>query len=1012
MVYDNNLVTYNRGLELYEKQKYGPAKKQFEKAVDRIGNQNSELSANAHYYNAACALELFHKDAEFLLKEFIKNYSTSTRVEDAWFLLGNYNFRKKKWEESIEFYDELQVITLNEPRKSEYLFKKGYSYFQLDSLDQAASLFYQMEDQTNIYFAPGTYYLGHINYDQKKYAAALKSFKRLENHDQFGSVVPYYIIQIYHFQENFDEVISYGTPLLESKSIKRKPEISRVIGDAHYNKEEYETAVPLLETFIQSNIAKQKEDYDTLGYALYRSGKSDRAAEQFSKISYADDAIGQSALYQMGEAYLRAGKKSYAGNAYKSASRMDFDPKVKEDAMFKFALVSYELAYDPYDGAIEAFKQYAEAYPNTKRAQEAYDYLVNIYLTSKDYDAALSSIDAYENPDIRLREAYQRIAYNRGVELYEERKFDQAKAYFDRSLKYRQSKQLTSLSHYWKSECNYYQENYDEAIKGYEEFIYSPGAALTPFFNLANYNVGYAYFQQDKFLEAPSWFRRYTSVRQDPDSVKIADANLRIGDCYFMLNQYDAAQIYYSEAVQLGKSDPDYALYQKSVTSGLLKKQNDKLIGLQALVKEYPKSRYLDASFYEIGRTLIAMGEDKKALESLNRVVADFPGSSYVRKALVSIGQTHYNAGRDDEAAKTFEKIIKDYPTYEDSREALIGLKNIYIDRGDAAGYESYVSGLGFVDFSESARDSLYYEGAESHYFDGNCKETVEALTKYLSQFKKPIFGLNAHYYRADCLLRMGRAKDALADFEYVADKPKNKFTEPALVQVAKAAYDRADCAAALAYYKRLSMLGEYPENLLIAELGQMRCNYQLKNLQGTIASATIAMEMDNINEKQRNESNLMVAKANLELGSPTEAAHFLEIVRETGSNSQAAEATYLTSRLLFNRDSLDSAEALVFQVIENYRSESFWVAKALILLSDIYMTKGDLFQAKATLEAVIENYKEGGEILVQARQKLDDIIEIENRPLKEFENEIEIDLNAIDTVESPVLTKDTIDNE
>lgn len=1012
MVFDNDLLSYNRGLELFEKQKYGAAKDQFEQAISIIDDQNSEISANAHFYIAECALELFHKDAEFLLKEFIRNYSSSPRVADAWFLLGNYNYRKKKWDEAIQYYNELQVINLEEPRRSEYLFKNGYSELQMKDLDNAAGLFFQMDDQSSVYFAPGTYYLGHINYSQKKYAAALKSFKGLEDHELFGDVVPYYIVQIYHFQEDYDEVIEYGKSFLEDENVKRKPEISRVVGDAYYHKENYKEAVPFLQEFMDSKNNKQKEDYYTLGYALYRSGSYDKAAEQFSKISYSDDKIAQSALYQMGEAYLKAGKKTYARNAYRSASGMNYDDKIKEDALFKYAQLSYELSYDPYDGAIAAFKEYITSYPNRERTKEAFDFLVNIYLTSKNYDAALESIEEYTNPDIRLKEAYQRIAYNKGVSLFLDRNFNAAIVYFDKSSVYPQNKEVTALAEYWRAESFYYKGSYSEAVRAYEKFIYSPGAALTPYFNTANYNVGYAYFQQDKFLEAPSWFRRFTSVKSEKDLVKLSDANLRIGDCYFMLNQYDAAQIYYTEAVGLGKSDPDYALYQKSMTSGLLKRPNDKLLGLESLVKSYPKSKYLDASYYEIGRTLIALGNDAKALENLQIVVSKFPGSSYVRKALVSIGQTHYNAGKDDEALAVFTKIIKDYPTFEDSREALIGIKNIYIDRGKAGEYDVLVNELGFVDFSEAARDSLYYEAAESQYFDANCKESVESFTKYLSMFDKALFGLNARFYRAECLMKMGQAIEALRDYKYVIDQPKNKFTEAALVYVARNAFDNQDYPSALGNYKRLSLIAEHPENVFESEIGQMRCNYQLNNYQGAISNAIIALESDKANAKLKDEANLIIAKSNLQLNNYSESKMYLDKVIATSIPSQAAEALYLKARILFNEDQLDESETIIFKVVEGYRSEAQWVAKSLILLSDIYVTRGDLFQAKATLQAVIDNYKGGGEVMIQANDKLKTILEIESRPVVIEKESFEIDFNSSDSNNIEGLPSENLKNE
>lgn len=1001
LIYDNDLVSYNRGLELYEKQKYGAAKEQFERAVKVIGDQNSEVSANAHFYIASCALELFHKDAEFLLKEFIRNYSTSPRVNDAWFLLGNYNYRKKDWDEAIEYYDQLQLVDTEEPRKSEYLFKKGYSYFQEEMLDEAASQFFQMKDETSVYYAPGVYYFAHINYEQGNYATALKSFKSLEGHDQFGEVVPYYIVQIHHFQEEYGEVISYGKPFLENNDVKRKSEISRLVGEALYHRERYDEAIPYLEDFMQGRNAKEKNDYYVLGFAYFKNRQYDEAAEQLSKISYSEDLVGQNALYHMGEAYLQADKKSYARNAYRSASKMDYDPELKEDALFKYAQLSYELSYDPYDGAISAFKEYIAAYPNRERTKEAFDYLVNIYLTSKNYDAALASISEYKNPDIRLREAFQRIAFNKGVLYYQERNFDQAITYFEKSLTYPQNKVTASEAHYWKSESFYYLGSYSKAVKSYEAFIYSPGAVLTPYFNLANYNIGYCYFQQDKFIEAPSWFRRYTSVRSEKDKEKLCDANLRIGDCYFMLKQYEAAETFYADAVKSGASDPDYALYQLAITSGLVKKYDKKLEYLNKLTANYPKSNYLGAAYFEAGRTHINLGQDDQALTNLNKVVSDYPGSSYARRALVSIGQTHYNAQRDDEALTVFKSIVEKYPTYENSREALIGIRNIYIDRGKVEKYNEFIELLPFASFSEVSMDSTNYQGAENLYFDGNCKEAVDAFNRYLTRFDQPIFEINARFYRAECRRKMGQYKESAKDYAFVADQPKNRFTESALVQVARNSFEQGRHPEALAHYKRLSLLGEYKDNLLESEVGQMRCNYLLNNYQGAIANAIIALETDTtkITPSLRNEAHLIIAKSNLQLKNPGEADIYLQKVREEGSPSQASEAMYLQARKLFAADKLDETETLIFEMVEKHRSEAKWIAKALILLSDVYVTRGDLFQASATLKNIIDNYKPEDDVKNQAREKLKNIEDLQNQTGEEAEEEIEIYFNATDSL-------------
>ncbi|GAB4374951.1 MAG: tetratricopeptide repeat protein [Salibacteraceae bacterium] len=1002
MVYDHDLLYLQKGVELYEKQKFGAAKKQFERLMKTGINEESEVYATAEYYVASCALELFHRDAEYLLKQFIQHHPASPRVTDAWFLLGNFNYRKKDWEDAIHYYRQISPADLNESDRSEYLFKLGYAYFQTNQKEEAANLFYQLKDPQSIYYAPGVYYLAHINYEKGNHASALSGFQSLADHPQFRDVVPYYIVQIYHFQEEYDKLIEYGKPFLNNTDVKRRDEISRLVGEALFKKERFEEAIPYLEDYMKGRSAKRKEDYYILGMAYFRSGNYRKAAETLSKITYTDDALAQNALYHMGEAYLKAGNKTYASNAYRAAANLNFDPAIAEDALYKHAQLSYELSYDPYDGAIAAFKEYIERYPNSERKQQALDYLVQIYLTSKNYDAALRSIEEYKDPDIRLKEAYQRIAFNRGVELFQEREYNKAISYFDKALVYDQNKEITALANYWKAEALYYQGRYTEAIDQYQKFIYSPGAALTPYFNLANYNIGYALFQQDKYIEAPQWFRRFTSVRSEKDESKVADANLRTGDCYFMLNQYDAAQTYYALAAKSGKSDPDYALYQLAMTYGLQGKREQKLAELQKLVDKYPQSSYLAAAYYEIGRTYIALNNNKLALEWLQKVVDQFKGSSYVRTALISIGQIHYNEGRDAEALSIFERIVKEYPNYEDAREALLGIERIYVDRGEPEKFEAYIDQLGFVDYSESSRDSLNYEAVENLYFNGQCKEAVEGFTKYLSRFEKALFTINARYYRGECLMKMGNIEEAMKDFAYVADQPQNRFTESALVQLARHAYSKGNCAEALAYYQRLSLLGEYKANLLEAEIGQMRCNFALKNYQGAIANALVALENEKLDPKIATEAKLIVARSNIMLKNHTEAIEYLEKVRQKGSPSQAAEATLLLAETHYNLDMMDTAEAIVFELVEKYKGEAKWVAKGLLLLSDIYMNRGDIFQAKVTLESIIQNYKPEDEVKTAARQKLATLQELENQPEDETDEDIEIYFDGTDSLKLP----------
>ena len=79
---------------------------------------------------------------------------------------------------------------------------------------------------------------------------------------------------------------------------------------------------------------------------------------------------------------------------------------------------------------------------------------------------------------------------------------------------------------------------------------------------------------------------------------------------------------------------------------------------------------------------------------------------------------------------------------------------------------------------------------------------------------------------------------------------------------------------------------------------------------------------------------------------------------------------------LNYLNDSLQMAETIIYQLANDFTSD-YWIAKGFILLSDIYAQKGNDFQAKATLQSIIENY-EGEELLIIARKKFEQILEIE----------------------------------
>ena len=153
-------------------------------------------------------------------------------------------------------------------------------------------------------------------------------------------------------------------------------------------------------------------------------------------------------------AIFRKEIKNVHSLAFGEASKLNFDKKIKEESLFNYAKLTYETSYSPFGEVIAAFQEYIDLYPGSERIQEAYDYLVATYMQVKNYKAALASLDKIRNKDSRLEEAYQRVAFFRGLELFKNMEIEASIDMFDKSLKYEKyNRQFRARAIYWRGEA-------------------------------------------------------------------------------------------------------------------------------------------------------------------------------------------------------------------------------------------------------------------------------------------------------------------------------------------------------------------------------------------------------------------------------------------------------------------------------------------------------------------------------------------------------------------------------
>lgn len=944
---------YRTGVELFDKKKFGAALKSFQNITETNKNPKSLIRIDAEYYIAACAIELFNKDGEWRMKKFIEMHPESNKVRWGYFYLGKSNYRKKKYPEALEYFEKVDVYELTKEDLYEFRFKRGYSYVETKNNEKAKNDFYEIKDIDNKYAKPAKYYYSHISYTEKNYVVALEGFQVLQGDETFGSVVPYYIAQIYFLQGKYDDVIKVAPALLnDSTHAQKKGEINRIIGQSYYYKKQYAEAIPYL---LKGPVASTADNYQ-LAFAYYKSNNLKEAIPYFEKAAINEDSLAQNACYYMADCYLKSNDKAKARSAYYTAYSLGFDKQIREESLFNYAKLCYETGFSPYNDAVKYFQQYITEYPQSQNKDEAYQYLVNCFHSTKNYEGAMHIIEKMNSEEPRIKQVYQQLAYFRAINFYNNNLTDSAKKYFNMVFRLNNDPVITAQSKYWLGEISYHGKAYNNAIDAWETFQLMPGSFNTKEYDASNYNIGYAHFMSKNYAEAGISFRKYLMSKKLDDATKAADANVRTADCYFMTKTFNSAADYYETAIALNKVDVDYSIYQKALCNGLLKNYKEKINDLALLQKQFPSSPYIVSSVFETAESYKLSGDVENAITYYNKIINDYSTSSYVTRSIKTVGFLYYNQNKYDKAFTYLDKIVKQNPKSDEAKDAIETIKKIFKEESRPDELEAYMNSIG-TSISVSELDESYWDKASGLYYDKkDCDAAIPEMQKYIGKFPDGKYITEANFCLAECAYSKNDYATAMPAYKYVLSKPRNIHTEIALVKVSYLLYKEQKYSEALPFYQQLQDAAESSQNMLAAKLGSMRCAFYTKNYEVCINECNKVLNNEKLTQQQTIEARQMKAKSLYEVNRHDESVGDFNYLAKNARSDAGAEAYYFLAQIHFEKKELKEAEKSVNILINYPYTNNDWNTKAMLLMSDVYSERKEYTNAEAVLKSVIEN--------------------------------------------------------
>lgn len=968
---------YYGSVDISSNKIYGYSYFTFDNFEEQLRDRESVFAAFANFSRAQAAYQLLNNDAIHHLLTFLKTYPQNGYAKNAQFYLANIEFRNKRYSKSLEIYRDIDAYHLSDEELNEYYFKYGYSTFMMEDYATARTMLNKVAANIDSpYSSAAKYYLGHIAYAEKNYSVALSYFNELKNDNNFGSIVPYYIVQIYYYQEKYNELIEYAEPLVAEAVASRLPEIILLLAESYFVQKNYAQALKYYQSYLDKTKTTSLDPITSykIGYCYYQAGRCDQAIQYFQRSIGVNDSITQNAHYHIGYCYINTGNKKFARTAFHEAYKIGKNPILTEDALFHFAKLSYELDMNPYNEAIRALIDYITTYPQSHRVDEAYDLLINLYFQTRNYREALASIEKIRNPNEKFLQAYQQLAYYHGVDLFLNKKFTDAIDAFKKSQKYPYDRPIYAESIFWTAEAFYQMNLIDSALFWYQQFQKNPFSARTEYLVLSYYSLGYCYFQKKQYDRAITQFRLFLERYKKQDEI-LQDAYVRLADCFLVQKRFDDALTYYDRAYNLQGNSRSYALFQRGIVKGIKKDYQGKIQDLKAFTNTYRNDPLFVEAIYETAFTYELLEDYTNAISLYQNIIQNYKTSPHRVRAMKKLGLLYYKLERNSDALALLQKAVEEFPGSDEAREAMYVIRNIYTEQGDPEGFIAYTQRLGAT-LGVSEQDSISYTAAENLFFRGDCASASQAFDRYIKNFPQGAFLLNAHFYKAECDFTMKRYDQALRSYEYVIGNPWNRFSERSLINAAQIHYINKNFAKAAEYYSMLEEKATTRDNLLLARLGVMRSFYQAKHYRKAITAAEKVLQMDS--REHNHEARAIMGVAYFEIEDyPASQQQWQELIRL--NNEYAAQAYYYQALINYRIGRPAEAERLIFELMSKLPSYEYWIARSFLVLADIYADRGDYYQARHALQGVIDNY-EGVDIVAEARQKLQNIEQMQNR--------------------------------
>lgn len=527
------------------------------------------------------------------------------------------------------------------------------------------------------------------------------------------------------------------------------------------------------------------------------------ASIHFDKLllDYSDiDEMHSAARYYSGESLLNLGEKQAAKERFEFLVNNFRWSSFRDAALYRLGLIYFDAKH--FEQSRNRLNTLLAEYPSSEFVGRSLYWIGESYVEEDKIDDAIKLLE----DAVSVKKGNRYIDYSiYTLANVHERKGDYRKAveYYDQLLSFYKESKFASIAQFRIGYCYFKLKDYQSSVL---ELNNPAIKELDPSINSeATYLLANAHYQLSEFGQAESVLT--TFVNEYPNSYLIRNAKYNLGWSYFQQNKYDDAYKTFDELSLLNDSIGVKSFYWKAESKRYSGRSTEALSLFNEFIKKYDDPNLFSSARLQVGGIYFSgdkfKDSEKYLLESAS---SDNP---YVKsKAHVILGDMYLSKLKFDDAKDNFKAAVQSADTLSDIHSSALlgmGVSSFYLKQ-----YNEAVKYLIDLENKEPGFNSakVNFFLAESNFGRGNYSEAVKRFNK-IPRDDRELYGISLYGKAYSYFYLRDYDNAALAFSDFIQKNPVDTRTFDSKLKLADSYYGNKNYSAAGRLYKEIFLSGE-----------------------------------------------------------------------------------------------------------------------------------------------------------------------------------------------------------